>query len=102
MTDRLASMRALAAKQPGNALIRFGLANELLKVGAREEAVAELAAYLAVHDDEGNGWLRYADTLAELGRLDEARAAVARGIDAATRHGHGTLLAEFELRDFSA
>lgn len=98
MTDRLATMRALAEKQPRNPLARFGYANELLKAGEQGAAAAELEAYLALHDDEGNGWLRYADVLHALGREAEARAAVTRGMDAATRHGHGTLLAEFEER----
>ncbi|MEN9818115.1 MAG: hypothetical protein RLZ32_1995 [Gemmatimonadota bacterium] len=98
MTDRLATMRAMAEKQPRNPLARFGYANELLKAGEHAAAVAELEAYLGMHDDEGNGWLRYADLLHGLGREAEARAAVARGTDAATRHGHGTLVAEFEER----
>jgi predicted Zn-dependent protease len=96
--DRLATMRAMAAKQPNNPLVRFGLANELLKANLLEEAAAELGAYLASYDDEGNGWLRYADTLTALGRHDEARQACVKGIDAATRYGHGTLVAELEER----
>lgn len=96
--DRLATMRAMAAKQPANPMVRFGLANELLKANLLDEAVTELAAYLASYDDEGNGWLRYADTLAALGRHDEARQAITSGIAAATRHGHGTLVAELEER----
>lgn len=98
MTDRLATMRAMAARQPGNALVRFGLANELLKANLLDEAASELKAYLDMYDDEGNGWLRYADTLTALGRHDEARAAVQRGIDAATRYGHGSMVQEFEER----
>ena len=98
MTDRLATMRAMAARQPGNALVRFGLANELLKANLHEEAATELQAYLASYDDEGNGWLRYADTLTALGRHEEARAAAAKGIDAATRYGHGSMVQEFEDR----
>ncbi len=98
MTDRLETMRAMAARQPNNALVRFGLANELLKANLLEEAATELAAYLAAYDDEGNGWLRYADTLTALGRPDEARAACLRGIDAATRFGHGSMVQEFEER----
>lgn len=96
--DRLDTMRAMAAKQPQNALVRFGLANELLKANLLDEAATELAAYLAMYDDEGNGWLRYADTLTALGRHDEVAVAVTRGIDAATRFGHGTLVMEFEER----
>ena len=98
MTDRLETMRAMVARSPDNPLARFGLANELLKAGHHADAADELATYLAHHDDEGNGWLRYVDTLRTLGRDDDARAAIARGLDAARRHGHGTLVAEFEER----
>lgn len=98
--SRLDAMRAMAARQPNNPLVRFGLANELLKAERLEEAAAELAAYLAAYDDEGNGWLRYCDTLVALGRADDARAAAERGKDAARRFGHGTLLEEFEERGY--
>lgn len=98
MTDRLATMRAMAARQPNNALVRFGLANELLKADLLEEAATELHAYLSSYDDEGNGWLRYADTLTKLGRHDEARAAAQNGIEAATRYGHGGMVEELEER----
>lgn len=100
MTDRLTTLRAMAAKQPSNPLARFGLANELLKAGLLDEAEAELAAYLAVHDDEGNGWLRYADTLHALGKQEAVRAAREKGMAAAARHGHATLVAEFEEREY--
>ncbi len=98
MIDRLAAMRALAAKQPNNPLARFGLANELLKAELYAEAAVELAAYLAQHDDEGNGWLRYADTLKSLDREAEARVAIASGIAAAKRFGHSGLVGELEAR----
>jgi predicted Zn-dependent protease len=98
MTDRLETMRAMVARAPDNALARFGLANELLKAGMHEEGATELAAYLARHDDEGAGWLRYADTLHALGREEEARAAIVKGTDAAARYGHAALTAEFESR----
>ncbi len=91
-------MRALAAKQPDNALARFGLANELLKVGLYAEAEGELRAYLARHDDEGNAWLRFADVLKTLEREAEARAAITSGIAAATRFGHATLVSEMQSR----
>lgn len=98
--DRLASLRDMAAKNPGNALARFGLANELLKAGLLEEAVTELDAYFSNFDDEGNGWLRYADALHALGRHDRAREAIAKGTEAARRYGHMGLVAEFEERDY--
>ena len=91
-------MRAMAAKQPNNPLVRFGLANELIKAGLNTEAEAELATYLSQYDDEGNGWLRYADVLHRLGRVEDARAAAQRGIAASERYGHGGMAAELEAR----
>ena len=98
MSDRLAAMRGMVAKQPNNPLVRFGLANELLKAGLNEEAESELASYLASYDDEGNGWLRYADVLHALGRVADARAAAQRGIEASRRYGHSGMAAELEGR----
>ncbi len=96
--DRLLAMRSMVAKQPDNPLARFGLANELLKAGLHAEAEVELAAYLARYDDEGNGWMRYADVLHTLSRTDDARAAAQKGIAAAQRFGHGALVSELEAR----
>jgi predicted Zn-dependent protease len=96
--QRLESLRRMAEKNPDNALARFGLANELLKAELWEEAERELAAYLARHDDEGNGWLRMVDLLRRLGRTGDAREAIDRGMDAARRHSHNTLVMEFEAR----
>jgi predicted Zn-dependent protease len=98
MTDRLAALRTMVANNPGNPSARFGLANELLKAQLFEEAAEQLALYLGQHEDEGNGWIRYADVLYTLGRHDEARTAAQSGIEAATKHRHGTMVAELEER----
>jgi predicted Zn-dependent protease len=97
-TSRLEIMRAMATKQPDNPLARFGYANELLKAGLHAEAEVELAAYLSRYDDEGNGWLRYADVLKELDRDADARAAIDKGKAAAVRFGHGALVSEMDAR----
>lgn len=88
---RLDTFRAMVAKSPGNALARFGLANELLKAGLWEEAAEQLRAYLAAHDDEGNAYGRLAEACMSLGRTDEAREALRQGIAAAERHGHPSM-----------
>ena len=95
---RLDAMRAMVAKNPGNALARFGLANEALKAQLYEEAVEHLRAYLAAHDDEGNAYGRLAEALIKLGRVDEARAAFRDGIAASDRFGHPGMVNEFETR----
>lgn len=93
-TDRIAAFRDMLEKQPDNALVRFGLANELLKALRFEEAAEELGLYLQKHEDEGNGWLRYAEALRVSGRDNDAREAITKGIAAAHKHQHATLVNE--------
>ena len=96
--SKLDTFRAMVAKHPDNVLARFGLANEALKAGEWEEAREQLEIYLAKHDDEGNGWGRLAEAYERLGRTDEARAALEKGIAASRRFGHGGMAAELEER----
>ncbi|MGI8497675.1 MAG: tetratricopeptide repeat protein [Gemmatimonadaceae bacterium] len=95
---RLDALRGMADKQPRNAVVRFGLANELLKEGRYEEAVEHLRAYLEMHDDEGAAYGKLAEALEKLGRSDDARSALGQGIEAAQRHRHSGLAAELEER----
>ena len=95
---KLETFRQMVAKNPGNPLARFGLANEALKAGEWEEAREQLELYLARHDDEGNGYGRLAEALVRLGRPAEAREALQRGIAASQRFGHPGMAAEFEER----
>ncbi len=88
---RLDTFRAMVARSPGNALARFGLANELLKAGLWEEAAEQLRAYLAMHDDEGNAYGRLAEACVALGRTEEAKEALRQGIAAAERFGHPSM-----------
>jgi predicted Zn-dependent protease len=97
-SERLDAMRAMVAKNPNNALARFGLANEAMKAQLYDEAAEQLRIYLASHDDEGNGYGRLADALLHLGQTEEARDALRRGVDAARRFGHPTMANEFEAR----
>src|SRR4030095_6923733 len=91
-------MRAMVAKNQSNARARFGLANEALKAQLYEEAAEHLRVYLDRHDDEGNGYGRLADALVKLGRIEDARDALRRGIDASRRFGHPGMVNEFEAR----
>lgn len=96
--SKLDTFRAMVQKNPDNVLARFGLANEALKAGEWEEAREQLEAYLARHDDEGNGYGRLAEALVHLGRPDDARDALRRGIAASNRFGHPGMAGEFEAR----
>ncbi len=95
---RLESFRAMVARNPDNVLARFGLANEAAKAGLLEEALENYRAYLASYDDEGNGWARVAELLEKLGRIDEAKDALRKGIAASHRFGHPSMMADLELK----
>jgi tetratricopeptide (TPR) repeat protein len=96
--SRLDAFRAMVAKNPGNPLARFGLANEAYKEHLLEEARENYEAYLAVSDDEGNAYGKLAEVLHALGRTGDARAAYRKGIEAASRFGHPGMVNELEAR----
>jgi predicted Zn-dependent protease len=97
-TDRLETLRAMVEKNPGHALARYGLANELVKAEKHEEAITVLRDYLAMHDDEGSAYRLLATASLALGRTAEAREAYRLGVEAANRHGHPGMAAEYEAR----
>ncbi len=96
MSDRIAALERMLRSRPGDPRLLFGLALEYLNAGRRDEGVRELRAYLAASDDEGNAWGRLGALLKEMGKDEEAREAYRRGIEAAHRHGHPTMAADFE------
>jgi Flp pilus assembly protein TadD len=94
--DRLDYFARLVEEDPSVARARFAYANELLRAQRWEEAVAELRAYLALAEDEGNAWGRLADGLRRLGRVDEAADAYLTGIEQALAHGHTGMADDFQ------
>ena len=95
---KLETFRAMVAKNPDNPLARFGLANEAIKAGLDDEALQHLEVYLGKYDDEGNGYGRLAEVLVRLGRSDEAKSALRKGIAASNRFGHVGMANELEAR----
>ncbi len=83
-------------KHPDDARLRFGLALEYEKLERWEEVADELERYLELSEDEGNAWGRLGAALRRLGREQEARDAYRKGMEAAHRHHHPTMAAEFE------
>ena len=93
---RLESFRAMVARSPENPLAHYGLANEALKAALYEEALAHYEAYLARYDDEGNAYGKVAEALERLGRVDDAKEALRKGVAASYRFGHTGMAAELE------
>lgn len=94
---RIELFKNMLEADPHNTTVRFGLANELIKLERWEEVVVELHHYLNKADDQGAAYGKLALALEQLGRTDEAQAAYKQGILAAQRHGHPGLAQEFEL-----
>ena len=64
-------------------------------VAALDAVFGGLRAYLDLAEDEGNAWGRLAESLARLGRVDEAADAYLTGIDQSLKHGHTGMADEF-------
>ena len=94
--DRLRALEAMREKDPRDARVLFALATEYEKGADWSRVVDLLSDYLALAEDQGNAWGRLGHALRQLGRTEEARAAYTRGVEAASRHGHPTMAAEFE------
>ena len=94
--DRIEALRRMLEKRPHDPRARFGLAAEFERLEQWPDVVRELEAYLGTTEDQGNAWGRLGHALRRLGRDEEARAAYTRGIEAALRHGHPSMAAEFE------
>lgn len=93
---RIDNLRRMLEKHPDDARLRFGLALEYEKLGQWDDVAEQLERYLQLTEDEGNAWGRLGAALRHLDRDEEARAAYRQGIDAAARHNHPTMAAEFE------
>ena len=81
------NLEALLAKGQDNALLRFGLANEYLKLGKLEVAIGHLKRCVAHDPKYSAAWKRLGKALADTGRSDEAIAAYERGIRVAEEKG---------------
>ena len=96
MNDRIAALQKMLERNPGDVRARFGLAAEYERLQHWPDVIEQLSAYLDGAADEGNAWGRLGRAYLALGRTDEARAAYQTGIEAAARHGHPSMAAEFQ------
>ncbi len=86
-SNRLDILKEMLAQDPNNSFARYGLAMELAKSGALEQAVSEFEALLAKDQTYVAAYYHGGQTLEKLGRVDEARSLYERGIEASTRKG---------------
>jgi len=94
MNDRIARFSALVVSDPGNPLHRFALAQAQLAAGDFAGAEASFARCLELNPDWMVAAIRRGRCLLELGRSDEARAALLRGAELAAVQQHEEPLEE--------
>ena len=83
--SRLETLRRIVAQRPTDPFPRYGLAMELRNTGAHDEALTVFTELEASAPDYVPQYLMRAQLLIELGRKDEARAVLERGLAAATK-----------------
>ena len=85
--SRRAKLEQMLEKSPDDGFLNFGLAMELAKEGLTEEALARFDRVLQLDPTDIAAHLHKSRTLTRLGRTDEARAALATGIEASKAAG---------------
>jgi predicted Zn-dependent protease len=87
--SRLETLRRIAEQKPDDPFPQYGLAMELRRTGAHDEALAAFTTLAERQPDYVPQYLMHGQLLAELGRKDEARAVLERGQAVAARKGDG-------------
>jgi len=99
-TDKIAALTEILQADPSNAFARYGLAMENISQGHTDAALSEFATLIQLNPDYVPAYQMSAQTLAKLGRTDEALDRLHHGIATANRTGNQHALAEMEaLRD---
>lgn len=93
---KIAALSQILAADPSNAFARYGLAMEHLSLGDSDAALSEFSALIGHQPDYVPAYQMSAQTLAKLGRTEEALDRLHHGISAANRTGNQHALAEME------
>jgi predicted Zn-dependent protease len=96
--SRIESLRKLHEEDPADVDLLFMIGSELFKDGKWTEAIEWLTRYAEAGQDVGAGYGLIAECWEQLGREDEARVALRRGMEAARAAGHPTMAGDFANR----
>jgi predicted Zn-dependent protease len=98
--NKIAALSEILQADPANSFARYGLAMEHISQGNTDGALAEFATLIQHSPDYVPAYQMSAQTLAKLGRTEEALDRLHNGIATANRTGNQHALAEMEaLRD---
>jgi predicted Zn-dependent protease len=93
---RRQKLEQFLANHPDDAFTRYGVALECVKEGDLASAESHFRALLQSNPDYVPGYQMYAQTLAQNDRLDDAKAILVQGIQAAIRAGNQHARSEME------
>jgi predicted Zn-dependent protease len=97
---KIAALAEILAADPTNAFARYGLAMEHISQGDTDTALTEFTTLIQHNPDYVPAYQMSAQTLAKLGRSDEALERLHAGIATANRTNNQHALAEMQaLRD---
>jgi len=85
MSDRLAQLIKFHEQDPDDTFCTYGIAMEHAKAGAHDEALSWLDKTLRINPDYAYAHYQRAVRLSELGRTEDAKAAITEGLAAAQR-----------------
>src|SRR3954454_14569171 len=94
--SRLEMLKEHLAEYPNDPFGRYGLAMEYANSGDHAAAIAEFATLLKEHPDYTAGYFMAAQTFAKVGKTDEAREMLTRGIASAERTHNAHARSEME------
>ena len=85
--SRLEQIEKMLASTPDDVFLNFALAMEQVKAGEHEQAIARFGRVTELDPNYVPAYTQLSNTFIALGRKDDAKAVLARGVEAATRTG---------------
>jgi thioredoxin-like negative regulator of GroEL len=86
--DKIAGLNEILALDPKNSFARYGVAMERVNRGEMEAALEEFNTLLGNDADYTAGYFMAAQTLAKMGRTEEAKKRLKAGIASAAKSGN--------------
>ncbi len=94
--DKIAALTEILKADPASAFARYGLAMEHATQGNTDLALTEFATLIQHNPDYVPAYQMSAQTLAKLGRTDEAIARLKQGLPIAQRTGNAHAASEMQ------
>jgi predicted Zn-dependent protease len=94
--DKVEGLKKILVQDPGNDFARYGLAMELIRLGQTEAGLLEFSNLLERDPNYTAAYQMSAQTLATLGRPEEAIKRLKAGIASAERKGNRHAVSEMQ------